>query len=592
MESKKRKTWSEISKRKTETEMNSHTLFPILVAALSNNSKSLIKKCLNKLLRLSQPTLLIPILSLLPILLKSKYGTIVRLTAEVVGKASLLSLESNERIALDDEIVKALICLLGNSNRRVWIAACNAVLDLSTASLARQRLLKFSALYRLLFVALSVVNCNEAVDYIQAGLTSIRFEFLQVHKSSTMVSLYTGENGSITSLRIGFKEDAIPAVHFDATINLVNACNIEQLDKIPRRLSECFFVFLKELWLKVRYQMLCSNIIRSTEERQFCVSNITINNLAESTFRLALNAKSLTKLSGHQMVKRCIFGSSEATFENFMLNYWEISPLLIKRIPNTLIEENDLFSSFSQSINFNESFHSFLSSTIQSLISCLPIASDELDILSFLKEGRNRLGCPLIYDQDIRVLRTEKHSRSEVHFFPGCLDICSIKTPYFIYGDDFSKCEEACKEGYTIAMRGMEFRFESVAAISDGFASLFGQPSVGANMYMTPPNSQGLARHYDDHCVFVVQIFGSKQWKVFSQPCVQLPRLYYPRAIVNVEVESSKNEYRQFSLMEGDILYIPRGFLHEACTDNGELSESAGYSLHLTLGVEVEPPFE
>lgn len=79
-----------------------------------------------------------------------RYGKIVRLTAEIVGKASLLSLESNERIALDDEIVKALICLLGNSNRRVWIAACNAVLDLSTTSLARQRLLKFSALYRLL----------------------------------------------------------------------------------------------------------------------------------------------------------------------------------------------------------------------------------------------------------------------------------------------------------------------------------------------------------------------------------------------------------------------------------------------------------
>lgn len=272
------------------------------------------------------------------------------------------------------------------------------------------------------------------MDYIQAGLTSIRFEFLQVHISSTMVSLYTGENGDITSLRIGFKEDAVPVVHLEATIILINACNIEQLEKIPRRLSECFLVFLKELWLKVRYQMLFSNIIRSTEERHFCVSNITINNLAESTFRLALNVKSLTKFSGHKMVKRSIFDSREATFENFMLNYWEVSPFLLRRDPDTLIEENDLFSSFAQSINFNESLHSFLSSTIQCLISCLPIASDELNILSFLKEVRNRLGCPLIYDQDIRVLRTEKHSRSEVHFFPGCLDICSIKAPYFIYG--------------------------------------------------------------------------------------------------------------------------------------------------------------
>ena len=45
------------------------------------------------------------------------------------------------------------------------------------------------------------------------------------------------------------------------------------------------------------------------------------------------------------------------------------------------------------------------------------------------------------------------------------------------------KCEEAYKKGYTIALRGMEFRFESIAAVADTLACLFGQPSVGANLY-------------------------------------------------------------------------------------------------------------
>ncbi|XP_022718182.1 bifunctional lysine-specific demethylase and histidyl-hydroxylase NO66-like isoform X5 [Durio zibethinus] len=127
----------------------------------------------------------------------------------------------------------------------------------------------------------------------------------------------------------------------------------------------------------------------------------------------------------------------------------------------------------------------------------------------------------------------------------------------------------------------------------DGLASVFGQPSAGANLYLTPPNSQGLARHYDDHCVFVCQIFGSKQWKIFSQPNVQLPRLYDPCNIQNGEgIDNSRADCYHFLLNEGDVLYIPRGFPHEACTHYSSPDGSAGLSLHLTLGIEVEPPFE
>ncbi|XP_038994514.1 uncharacterized protein LOC120118552 isoform X4 [Hibiscus syriacus] len=111
-------------------------------------------------------------------------------------------------------------------------------------------------------------------------------------------------------------------------------------------------------------------------------------------------------------------------------------------------------------------------------------------------------------------------------------------------------------------------------------------------MYLTPPNSQGLARHYDDHCVFVCQIFGSKQWKIFSRPNGQLPRLYDTCNILNNETIDSARDCYHFLLNEGDVLYIPRGFPHEACTHYDKQDGSVGFSLHLTFGVEVEPPFE
>src|SRR5438445_1082816 len=37
------------------------------------------------------------------------------------------------------------------------------------------------------------------------------------------------------------------------------------------------------------------------------------------------------------------------------------------------------------------------------------------------------------------------------------------------------------------------------------------------NCYLTPPQGQGFTPHWDNHDVFVLQILGSKQWKVEKQ---------------------------------------------------------------------------
>ena len=291
------------------------------------------------------------------------------------------------------------------------------------------------------------------------------------------------------------------------------------------------------------------------------------------------------------MVQRCIFGSNGFHFQDFMLKHWELAPIVLRRISGASIEKDDIFTPFVESLNTTKTFPSFLSSILQSMMSCIPIASDEFDILTFLKEVRHKLGCPIIYKQDIRVLRTNTLLKGEEHFFHFVSGSFFPEDSQIFNSNDVFKCEEAFKVGHTVALRGLEFRFRRIAAIADGLASLFGQPSVGANMYLTPPNSQGLACHYDDHCVFVCQLFGTKRWKVFSQSNMRLPRLYDPLDSLRCsEVDSSVAGCELFSLTEGDVLYIPRGFLHEAYTEAG--SESAGYSLHLTFGIEVEPPFE
>lgn len=49
---------------------------------------------------------------------------------------------------------------------------------------------------------------------------------------------------------------------------------------------------------------------------------------------------------------------------------------------------------------------------------------------------------------------------------------------------------------------------------------------VGSNIYLTPPNSQGFAPHYDDIEAFVLQIEGEKHWKLYK------PRYFFESKIL------------------------------------------------------------
>lgn len=95
-----------------------------------------------------------------------------------------------------------------------------------------------------------------------------------------------------------------------------------------------------------------------------------------------------------------------------------------------------------------------------------------------------------------------------------------------------------------------------------------------ANVYITPPDACGFDVHYDSHDVFVLQIAGTKHWKVYSNPYT------LPLGIHNsvpFEVDNLDLLY-DVTLEAGDTLYMPRGFVHEAAT-------SADLSAHITAGI-------
>lgn len=82
------------------------------------------------------------------------------------------------------------------------------------------------------------------------------------------------------------------------------------------------------------------------------------------------------------------------------------------------------------------------------------------------------------------------------------------------------------------------------------------------NAYITPPGAQGFATHVDSHDVFVVQLFGSKRWSIFSDD----------------DVRGEAAPIIERDLQVGECLYIPKGFAHSAAT-------GVSASAHLTIGI-------
>ncbi|XP_075936027.1 ribosomal oxygenase 2 [Anarhichas minor] len=95
---------------------------------------------------------------------------------------------------------------------------------------------------------------------------------------------------------------------------------------------------------------------------------------------------------------------------------------------------------------------------------------------------------------------------------------------------------------------------------------------VGSNVYITPQESQGLPPHYDDIEVFVLQLEGQKRWLLYT-PTVPLAAEY--------SVESEErigSPTHDIMLKAGDLLYFPRGTIHQASTPAG-----VDHSTHVTL---------
>jgi bifunctional lysine-specific demethylase and histidyl-hydroxylase NO66 len=108
--------------------------------------------------------------------------------------------------------------------------------------------------------------------------------------------------------------------------------------------------------------------------------------------------------------------------------------------------------------------------------------------------------------------------------------------------------------GATVVLQGLHRYWPPLTELVRDLELALGHPCQ-ANAYLTPPGSQGFARHSDTHDVFVFQTHGRKQWEV---------------------VEAGED--RQVVLEPGLSMYLPTGTPHSARSQEET-------SLHVTVGI-------
>lgn len=128
-------------------------------------------------------------------------------------------------------------------------------------------------------------------------------------------------------------------------------------------------------------------------------------------------------------------------------------------------------------------------------------------------------------------------------------------------------------DGSTIILSQLHTKVPSLAHLCRELEAELSSP-FQTNVYLTPGHAQGFKSHYDTHDVLVLQITGSKHWRLYGIP-VELPLWGQD---FDAKLHQTGPISMEFDLAAGDTLYVPRGVVHDAVS-------TAETSLHITVGI-------
>jgi len=125
-------------------------------------------------------------------------------------------------------------------------------------------------------------------------------------------------------------------------------------------------------------------------------------------------------------------------------------------------------------------------------------------------------------------------------------------------------------DGYTISIVDVDRYFPKLDSLRREFEQYFKQP-ISCDMFITPPHAQGFPPHWDGQDIFAMQVLGAKTWAFYA------PRVDTPLSESKALDMTGVPEESVYHLEQGDFLYFPCGWIHQAATYSGK------HSAHLTF---------
>jgi lysine-specific demethylase/histidyl-hydroxylase NO66 len=135
-------------------------------------------------------------------------------------------------------------------------------------------------------------------------------------------------------------------------------------------------------------------------------------------------------------------------------------------------------------------------------------------------------------------------------------------------------------DGATLVLQGLHRLWPPLIAYARRLGAEMRRP-LQINAYLTPPGSRGFSTHYDTHDVFVLQVDGTKRWRI-HEPVLTDPieQQAWDGRADEVAATAEGEPALDVVLAPGDALYLPRGWLHSA-------EAQGSRSLHLTIGIRA-----
>jgi len=141
-----------------------------------------------------------------------------------------------------------------------------------------------------------------------------------------------------------------------------------------------------------------------------------------------------------------------------------------------------------------------------------------------------------------------------------------------------AKLQILLSQGASVIADDVQTLNPAIRGLCKGLSEAFAG-RVGAHVYSSFQGVQAFGTHFDLHHVFAVQTEGEKTWRLYKNRADRPLTFPFDSPEVRRWLAESRGEVMTEVLMRpGDVLYLPRGWYHDAIATDGA-------SLHVTFSV-------